>query len=135
MLVQARCKLSYIRLILRRLCCAKDGTRAHCVPPFPKVGLSLKPYRSVRQPGYLPNEGPLGFAPPPHDGFAFLAALPEEDAPQRYFDNDCQLRSCQGLQTVTSEPCQRARLHESTLLQAAVTVSQCLRSPTLLLLC
>jgi hypothetical protein len=30
------------------------------------------PRRSVRQPGYLPYiESPLGFASPPHDGFAF----------------------------------------------------------------
>jgi len=26
------------------------------VPPFPKVGLSFKPYRPVRQPGYLPKK-------------------------------------------------------------------------------
>jgi len=47
----------------------------------------LKPYRSVRQPGYLPNERSIGFAPPPHDGFAFLAALLRKMR-QRYFDND-----------------------------------------------
>jgi hypothetical protein len=29
---------------------------------------------AVRQPGYLPARRPLGFAPPPHDGFALLAS-------------------------------------------------------------
>jgi len=37
---------------------------------FPKSPGSL----AVRQPGYLTLERPIGFAPPPHDGFAFLAA-------------------------------------------------------------
>ena len=32
------------------------------------------PAAAVRQPGYLPARRPLGFAPPPHDGFALLAA-------------------------------------------------------------
>ena len=29
---------------------------------------------AVRRPGYLPGRRFLGFAPPPHDGFAFLAS-------------------------------------------------------------
>jgi len=32
------------------------------------------PAAAVRQPGYLPATRPLGFAPPPHDGFALLAS-------------------------------------------------------------
>jgi hypothetical protein len=32
------------------------------------------PADAVRQPGYLPARRPLGFAPPPHDGFALLAS-------------------------------------------------------------
>ena len=43
---------------------------------FPKSRTFFKSYRSVRQPGYLPLvERPIGIAPPPHDGFAFIAAL------------------------------------------------------------
>jgi hypothetical protein len=35
----------------------------------------MLPRRSaVRQPGYLLARRPLGFAPPPHDGFALLAS-------------------------------------------------------------
>ena len=32
------------------------------------------PAAAVRQPGYLLTRRPLGFAPPPHDGFALLAS-------------------------------------------------------------
>jgi hypothetical protein len=41
-------------------------------PPFTEGGV-LVPRPSVRQPGYLPytRRRPLGFARPPHDGFAF----------------------------------------------------------------
>src|SRR5215203_6814531 len=35
---------------------------------------------AVRQPGYLLFDRPLGFAPPPRGGFAFLAALRRQHA-------------------------------------------------------
>src|SRR5215217_9305287 len=43
--------------------------------PLPSLRAELcGPAAAVRQPGYLPARRPLGFAPPPHDGFAFLAS-------------------------------------------------------------
>jgi hypothetical protein len=38
------------------------------------------PADAVRQPGYLPARRPLGFAPPPHDGFALLVAHKDASA-------------------------------------------------------
>jgi hypothetical protein len=36
---------------------------------------------TVRQPGYLPlGERPMGFAPPPHGGFAFIVAPERQSA-------------------------------------------------------
>src|SRR5215207_18955 len=45
--------------------------------PRPPPSLKAEPCRpaAVRQPGYLLRaRRPMGFAPPPHDGFAFLAS-------------------------------------------------------------
>jgi len=53
----------------------------HPLPSLPHKGGALSPRRSVRRPGCLPytligdtdRRRPVGFAPPPHDGFALLA--------------------------------------------------------------
>jgi hypothetical protein len=59
---------SKVRLVVPWLTCA----------PFPKGRSSLLPHHAVRRPGYLPKlalcRRPLGFAPPPYDGFALLAS-------------------------------------------------------------
>ena len=59
---------SKVRLVVPWLTCA----------PFPKGRSSLLPHHAVRRPGYLPklalSRRPLGFAPPPYDGFALLAS-------------------------------------------------------------
>jgi hypothetical protein len=55
-----------------------NWNRCASASSFLRWGL-LEPHHSVRQPGYLLCEKrPLGFASPPHDGFALLAALPRK---------------------------------------------------------
>jgi hypothetical protein len=56
--------------------------------PFAMLGVGLSSgltvYRdptTIRQPGYLsPRERPIGFAPPPHGRFAFIAAPERQSA-------------------------------------------------------
>ncbi len=57
------------------------GKKPHLlVPPLPQGTSRDKKHRnSVRQPSYLLMWRPLGFAPPPRDGFALLAAAPWEE--------------------------------------------------------
>ena len=47
--------------------------RSHPRPPSVTSGHCC-PAVAVRQPGYLPARRSLGFAPPPHSGFALLAS-------------------------------------------------------------
>ena len=55
-------------------CDAITTTGLHPCPPFLYRGGASSTRRTVRQPGYLLSvKRPLGFAPPPHDGFALLA--------------------------------------------------------------
>src|SRR5829696_6897687 len=64
--------------------------QAHAIKPHPfamlgggalSLGLCRDP-TTVRQPGYLSSleERPMGFAPPPHGGFAFIAAPERQSA-------------------------------------------------------
>src|SRR5215216_4942045 len=52
---------------------------AASAPPFSIRAELCCPAATIRQPGYLLTRRPVGFAPPPRNGFAFLAA--HTDAP------------------------------------------------------
>src|ERR687898_453720 len=95
-LTQAHCTPLYIRLILRRLCCAKDDTRAHLVSllSISRAFFGALP-RSVRQSGYLPKKRGPGLCAPASRRVCPSRSASKEDAPALFVINDRQLRSCQ----------------------------------------